>query len=501
MKDELYAAVYAQELPAQALLRLSPELCRKPLAVLAGEPPLEHVCSANELAYAQGVQLGMTRLETEAFAYLVILRRSPAAEQSSRTALLECVQRFSPRVEEIPFHCALAFGADLRGTKRLLGEPQEIAGHLQQQALQIGIRASVAVSGNLHAALCWTRGRSGTSVLQHGDERNAISPLPISVLNLSVEQRETLELWGIRTLGSLAALPEKELIARLGQDGKRLRQLAAGEHSHLLQPLEEEPELEEAVEFDIGLESLDSVMFVVSPMLQQLVARAASRALALVAVTITCALEDGKQYVRTIRSALPTIDEASLLRLLHLDLIANPAPSAVRGIRLYAEVEKPNRAQLGLFAPQFPEPMRLEVTLARLAAVVGSEGRVGAPELRDSHEREAFRIQRFVAPENACASKSAIPFRFSALRILRPPETVFVKVVQERPRIFVFQERQYQVLEAYGPWAASGAWWKPEHWVFQQWDVIAQAQNGIRLFCQIAHDLKRQQWQMEALYD
>ena len=38
-----------------------------------------------------------------------------------------------------------------------------------------------------------------------------------------------LRKWGIHTLGMLAALPEMELIARMGQDGKRLHQLAGGE--------------------------------------------------------------------------------------------------------------------------------------------------------------------------------------------------------------------------------------------------------------------------------
>jgi protein ImuB len=59
-------------------------------------------------------------------------------------------------------------------------------------------------------------------------------------------------------LGNLAALPEKELIARMGQDGKRLRQLARGKHPHLFQPVEPLFTLDEQMELDAPVDLLDS---------------------------------------------------------------------------------------------------------------------------------------------------------------------------------------------------------------------------------------------------
>jgi protein ImuB len=68
----------------------------------------------------------------------------------------------------------------------------------------------------------------------------------------------------------LAALPEKELISRLGQEGKRLRQLALGQRPHLFRPLESAFSLEERMELDTPVEQSDALLFVVNVMLEQL---------------------------------------------------------------------------------------------------------------------------------------------------------------------------------------------------------------------------------------
>jgi len=48
---EQYACLYAREFPAQAMLRLRPELREKAVVVMEGEPPLQTVCSANARAH------------------------------------------------------------------------------------------------------------------------------------------------------------------------------------------------------------------------------------------------------------------------------------------------------------------------------------------------------------------------------------------------------------------------------------------------------------------
>src|SRR5712664_3939558 len=61
-----------------------------------------------------------------------------------------------------------------------------------------------------------------------------------------------------------------------------------------------------------------------------------------------------------------------------------------------ADAAAPRVAQNGLFVPCGPDPEKLEVTIARLAKLVG-EGNLGCAELVDSHRPESFRMARFVA--------------------------------------------------------------------------------------------------------
>ena len=108
-------------------------------------------------------------------------------------------------------------------------------------------------------------------IIPAGEESSALAALPLSVLDMSEEQAETFSLWGIRTLGMLAALPEKELIARMGQEVKCYCQLARGELSHLFLPVETPFVLEEHMELDGPVESLEFLLFAVGVMLEQII--------------------------------------------------------------------------------------------------------------------------------------------------------------------------------------------------------------------------------------
>ncbi len=497
-----YACLYLREFPARALLRLRPELRGKPVVVMEGQPPLEQVCSLNAKGRELGIVQGMTPVEVDTFSGVTVLPRSLKEEAATKAVLLECAGAFSPRVEDCCEDSAFLYVVDIAGTERLFGPAEAQAQKLLKRVRALGMTGCIAVSGNFHAAIALARGlspRTTAQVVRRGEEAVALAPLPVSVLDLTEEQAETFSLWGIRTLGMLAALPEKELVARMGQTGRRLRQLARGECTHLFQPTEPAFILKEQMELDTPVEILDSLLFVINVMLDQLILRATDRVLALASVTVALTLEGDATHTRTVRPALPSNDKQLWIKLLHLDLEAHPPQVAILALTLTAEPGSINKEQLGLFAPQLPAPAHLDITLARIRNIVGDEC-VGRVVLRDAHGPDAFRMEPFAIPSAQPSNVTPASLR-AAVRQLRPPEASFVILQSDRPRMFIFRERHYTVERAYGPWLTGGEWWGATLWGYEQWDLVARASDGAVLCCCLVRDLMAERWQIAGLYD
>ncbi len=517
MSRGLYLCAHAAEFPAQALLRLRTDWQTDPVVVLDGRAPEEWVCSLNRLAERSGAAVGMTRLEAEAMPGLRLLKRSAESEAAARAVMLECAAKFSPRIEEVcgaglneagPLGAsggkACAFVLDIAGTERLFGPPAQLAERLRDELAEAGFRASIAVSANFDTARMKAASMRGVAVIAEGAEAEALARLPISALGLDEEYAATFALWGISTLGELAALPEADLVARMGPKARMWQALARGEREHTFEPIEADFALEEFCEFETPVEQIDSLLFVGARMIDCLATRAAGRALALGSLTAEMGLEGGRTHGCSIRPAVPTIDRKFLLKLLQLEIGAKPPQAAVVRLTLRAEAGAQSKVQLGLFTPQTPEPSRLDVTLARLRAMVGDE-RVGSPVLEDTHRADGFRMEGFAIASQQVSRSASRPASEAdddrgsrmALRRVRPARAVRVQIQGSgigdqgsvfhasaqyraipcpsaaggrgtggtqtsamRPVAFSDGEDRYEIAAAYGPWKTSGCWWE-----------------------------------------
>jgi len=419
-----FACIYVPNFPVAAALRAEPELQPHAIAILEGKPPLEQIVVVNEKAARMGIAPGMTKAQAELCSELALRTRSPLQESAAHAALLDCAQSFSPCVEDAACDTALL---DLAGMKSLLGSLPEISRALHNRAAALGLDANVAVASNPDAAQLAARGFPGITVIPSGKETEQLGSLPVEVLfaeQLEGDDKiaaahllETLDRWGIHNLRALAALPEVSLSERLGQQGLRLQQLARGAVVRTLTPLEVPPVFEEAVEMEHPIVLLEPLAFLLNRLLEQICARLASRALSTQELRLTLELENfwpcnqqsaikNQQFLRTLRLPLPMLDAKVFLKLLQLDLNAHPPGAPIVKIHLAAEPARPRSAQGGLFLPPSPEPEKLELTLARIAGMVG-EQKVGALELLDTHHPEGFRMALCGrgSPENSAGEK------------------------------------------------------------------------------------------------
>jgi len=317
--------------------------------------------------------------------------------------LLDCAHRFSPLVEEHPDMVVF----DIRGLESLHGPPDSIARAVERE---VGIRANIAIASNPDVAVHAARGLPGTTVIAPGNEAAVLAPLSLHLLGGSPDIALSLDLWGIRTFGAFAALPPLGVAARLGAEGVALQELARGQGHRRLRLRDEQAVFEASMELDSPVELLDSLCFILSRLLDEVLAKLAPLATNELRVILT--LEQAPAHVTTLRLPVPMSDSKALLKILHLELSGNPPPAPIVKVLLRAEPVEPRRTQRGLFAASAPDPERLETALARVRHIVGREN-VGSPYLLNTHRPDRFVMHPF-RPQTVPAATSAHTRFFAA---------------------------------------------------------------------------------------
>ncbi len=526
-----FAAIFLPEFPVQAWRQRAPELRGASLALLEGVAPGERVFSLSAAASKEGVEHGMSRVQAEAVGAQRLRRRDLGEEERVFRELCRVAERFSPRVEAVGSPAnGYAAAAEVRGAlllldrsgmHRLFRSAEVYAERLHEDLAGAGfVAARVATAPNAAAASMLARACRRTACAEAEDLPGKLAPLPVSLLPCEPRLRSLLTRWGIRNLGQLAGLPETALISRLGQGGRRLQLLARGEAEHLLVPEEPAFTLRESVALESPVELLDSLLFVLSPMLEALLCRATERAYALRRLRLTLQIDRVAQaHVLEVRPAVPTASRDLLLKLMNLELQARPPRGGIVGVRLQAEPAEPPAAQRGLFQTEFPEPDRLDLLLARLRSIAGQDG-VGSPVLSNTHREDAFTMGPFqpelvqaelgepagdgggmgeveITLQASAGEGMQAPDRL-AIRMLRPPQPVRVSVREERPETLFWGGSRMPVASATGPWYSSGCWWNGEAWDHAAWDITI-AEPGMALHLRQEHGSGA--WFVVGVYD
>jgi protein ImuB len=404
--------------------------------------------------------------------------------------LVECARYFSPLIEET-LSDTVVF--DIRGLRLIYGTPEQIA---QEIWLRIGIPANLAVASNPDAAIYAARGIKGLTVIAPGKEAAVLAPLPLLLLGGSPELASALTLWGIRTFGSLAALPPMGVAGRLGDEGLALQRLARGEGNRLLRTTHDPLEFRDEMEPECTLDLVESVLLLVGRMLNDLCASLVRHALATNELHLRLKLEQSVDYTAVLRLPVPMLDSKIFLKLLHLELNRRPPGAAVEKIFLELKPVEPRTVQHGLFIPAAPEPEKLEITLARIRSLVGSTN-LGAPVITDTHRPDSFQMGPLFKMPSGKAQCPALQLKLM-LRRFRPPVRAQVwRSPQGNPARILSSKAEGKVAACAGPWLTSGGWWERDPWDHAQWDVEMASGGLFRICCNVLTGM----WGIEGSYD
>jgi protein ImuB len=389
-------------------------------------------------------------------------------------AALECAEEFSPLIERVTADTAIL---DISGLDLLMGSPRDIAKSMRGRS---GELARVAVASNPDAALHAARGFEGVTVISPGREAEALAPLPLTLLTQDPRLLETFVHWGLRTFRDLAALPEEGLAERLGVEGVRLRMLVRGEASRPLRLDKDDSNFEESMELEHPLKLLEPLSFLLSRQLNDICARLQSHGLATSEVHLTLNTEK-----RTYRPPVPMRDARAFLKLMQLDLAGTPPREPVTRLSIKAETSDPRSVQSGLFLPPTPAMEKLEITVARIANIVGKTN-VGIPEVLNTHRPDAFALRptKYLATHERIGTQGR-DGNALALRMYRPPKPLDLARVS------------HKIIRMAGPWRSCGDWWTSEPWNRDEYDVVLD--NGA--LYRIYQDRKTRLWFFEGSYD
>jgi protein ImuB len=515
-----FGAIFVPNLFLQAVVRCDAALRNRPIALLDGTAPNFRVVAANRLAGDLGVTVGMTKAAAEEFAGVEILPRRKDLEISAHAALLDAAWSFSPRVEDTAVDTVLL---DLAGLTSLFGSYENIALQIKSRCLALGLHVHVAISANPDTARVLACAGPGPTIVPDGEEASSLKPLPVDLLAPSMELMEVFRQWGVTTCGALSALPVLSLSECVGQEGVRLHAIAGGNGQRQLILTEPANHFEESLELDDAVEELEPLSFLLGRLLDQLCARLSARALATRKIFLQFELQPAfekafdasreflrkRQVSETFECSLtlprPVQDAKLLLKLLRLRLQSNPPKAPIQKLHMRAEPDRPVSIQSGLFLPAVPDPDKLELTLARIAHVVG-ENNVGFPELLDSHRLDAIRIEKFLAAAPVPSNHRKTEDPKLGFRVIRPPLPAHVTLQGGRPVRVSFRGQTWKVVQASGPWRSSGEWWEETPWQEDAWDLelCSTGGNGKSaasiVYCTV-FDALQQRWFVRGSYD
>jgi protein ImuB len=521
--------------PLAARLRSEPDLKGEAVAIFEGNGNAARVVAASRRAREKGVRAGMTLPQARALLPGLTARgRDRESERAAQEALLEVADAFSPRVEDagegivfldLAGHPALgprAVGAGLAPALPPLppGEGRGEGGACAERSLarsiisaveKAGLPSRIGIASSKLAARVAASLPDSPAVVPEGEEAAFLAPLPLERLAPEIEIAETLERWGIRSIGELAKLPEGEVASRLGELGRALYATARGIDPCPLMPRVPPLVLTEGMDLEWPLATLEPFLFLGHAALERLVARLEAQALACTRLDVTLKLDPEGHDARAIRLPAPTRDAKTLLMLVRLELEARLPGAPVAGFAFTALPDQPRRVELALFGPAALSPDRLATTIARLAALLGAD-RVGSPRAVNGHRPERFALAGYAPPPPPdLAQKPAAGRGLLAVRVLRPPLPLEVitnvgeGLAPSRFRLLSLKTSSPGAVPAIsgsikvaaGPWSLEEGWWSHDPAARDYWDIELSDGALYRIY----RDRASGSWFADGVYD
>ena len=452
------------------------------------------VVAVSPAARRHGVRRGLRRRVAQArCAELEIVERDEAREARAFEPVIAPLDEITPRLEIVrPGTCAIV----ARGPARYFGGDAAVADLVRSRMGEVlagrtDVRIGVA-DGPFAAGLA-ARAADPLRLVDSGATPAFLAPMPVTVLDRP-ELCDVLQRLGVATLGTFAALPAADVLARFGEEGRGAHRLAAGLDEHPPDVRLPPPDWTVATEIDPPADRIDRVAFCARSLAEDLHARLDREGVACVRVAIEAETEHGETHLRLWRheGALAAAAIADRVRWqldgwLNGSAASRPSGGISRVALIPDEVIPARGRQLGFWGGESEVDERAVRVVARLQGQLGADA-VRVPERRGGrHADEQLALVPAAAVELHGRSlaidgtdESAGPWPGS----LPPPSPTRVPPVpwvaelvdadgvavaingrglaSAPPARLTVDRHTVEVVAWAGPWPVDERWWDPD---------------------------------------
>jgi DNA polymerase-4 len=249
----------------------------------------------------------------------------------------EVLLSFTPVVEPLSLDEAFL---DVRGCEGLHGPAPDVAGQIKERVRsETGLTASVGVAPNKFLAkLASDHGKpDGLVVVRPEDVSRFLAPLPVGRLwGVGAKAEKRLHALGIRTVGQLAALPQRVLANHFGDVGRRVWHLAHGHDERAVVPDREAKSISTETTFPEDVGDRAALRSCLLELVDQLAARLRNAGVRARAVDLKVRSSDFRTRTRSLSLPGPTdlTDELwrAALQLFERAVTADVLPLRLLGV-------------------------------------------------------------------------------------------------------------------------------------------------------------------------
>ncbi len=456
--EKRFASIWFRHLTTDRLALRQPALRSLPFVLAEAAHGRMVITSANAIAKAQGIDVGMVVADAKASVpSLRVFNNPPRFAERLLEALGQWCIRYTPMVAADPPDGLLL---DTSGCTHLWGGERTYLNEIITRLRGKGYDARMSIAGTIGTA--WAVARFGKTMplIDNGAERDALRSLPSAALRLAPDTVMRLHKLGLRTIGSFMDMPRTALRRRFGTHLVFRLEQALGYENEYLQPLHPIVPYAEQLPCLEPIRTSTGIEIAIQKLLEALCKRLADEGKGLREAVLHCHRIDGKIVHVTIHTGYPTAHAAHIFRLFALK-VSQIEPAL--GIELFIleapKVEDADPVQESLWGGSGGlEDTALTELLDKLAGKAGI--RKISRYLPDEHHwpERSFKLA------SSYREKPTIPWREGKprpMRLLSKPEPIEVSapIPDYPPMLFHYQGKVHSIRKADGPERIEREWW------------------------------------------